>query len=290
MSDFLSRHRLPYGFRKMAEDYYLPLARRLSEARVAGSPLLIGINGAQGTGKSTLADFLQSATESMFNWNVAVLSIDDFYLTREERKVLADDVHPLFMTRGVPGTHDVDMLASRLNELQELGKCAHLKVPRFEKASDDRADESRWTTVVGPVDLIVLEGWCVGSEAQPDTELEEPINALELEDDSDSIWRRYANEQLKGNYKRIFEQLDLLFFLRAPNFDSVLRWRLKQEKKLAEVSESDAPGLMDEGQVVRFMEFYERLTRLNQTTVARRADVIFNLDNNHSIVSAEQAS
>ncbi len=285
MSDFLSRHRLPRGFRDMAEHYYLPLARQLIEIRKDDCPLLIGVNGAQGTGKSTLADFLRVATESMFNWNVAVISIDDFYLTSEERKDLAGDVHPLFMTRGVPGTHDTEMLAICLDRLQKLGSNEQLAIPRFDKAADDRADKSQWTPAVGPIDLVILEGWCVGSEAQPDRELEEPVNSLEREDDPEGIWRKYANDQLRSNYQQIFEQLDFLIYINAPDFDSILRWRLKQERKLAEVSASNSAGLMTDDQIVRFMQFYERITRANQVTIPRRANIIFDLDDTHSIIS-----
>lgn len=286
MSDFLSRHRLPRDFRDMAKHHYLPLARRLADIRKHGHPLLIGINGAQGTGKSTLADFLRVATESMFNWNVAVISIDDFYLTREERKILAGDVHPLFMTRGVPGTHDIEMLATCLNRLQKLGSNEQLTIPRFDKATDDRADRSRWTSVVGPIDLVILEGWCVGSEAQSDVELEEAVNSLEREDDPEGVWRKYVNDRLRSNYQQIFERLDFLIYINAPDFDSILRWRLKQEKKLAEVSAPDSAGLMTDDQIVRFMQFYERITRANQVTIPKRADIIFNLDDTHSIDSA----
>ncbi len=289
MSDFLSRHRLPGGFRDMAERYYLPLAERLTEIHKGGHPLLIGVNGAQGTGKSTLADFLRVATESMSNWNVAVLSIDDFYLTRAQRKVLASDVHPLLMTRGVPGTHDTEMLADYMDGLQKLGSNDQLKIPRFDKATDNRADRSRWTTVVGPIDLIILEGWCVGSKAQPDAELEKPLNPLERDDDPEGTWRNYVNDQLKSNYEEIFERLEYLIYINAPDFDSVLRWRLKQEKKLAEISASRSAGLMTGDQIVRFMQFYERITRANQTTIPEYANIIFDLDDTHLIVSSSQS-
>lgn len=285
MSDFLSQHHLPAAFRHTAEQYYLPLAQRLPEIRDGRSQLLLGINGAQGTGKSTLADFLRLATESMFNWNVAVLSIDDFYCTLAERKALATDVHPLLATRGAPGTHDTDMLAEYLGRLQQLDTSEHVALPRFDKATDDRADEQRWPGVEGPIDLVILEGWCVGSMAQPDTELDTPVNALEREEDADGTWRRFVNDQLRSRYERIFDQLDFLVFIRAPSFDAILRWRLEQEKKLADASPPESSGLMNKEQITRFIQFYERLTRANLVALPNRADLMFELDDTHSITS-----
>ncbi len=247
--------------------------------------LLLGINGAQGTGKSTLADFLCQAAESMYGWNVAVLSIDDFYYTLSERRKLAADVHPLLMTRGVPGTHDTGMLLRCIERLRQLGPKECMTLPRFDKAGDDRAIESRWPEVSGPVDLVILEGWCVGTVAQADVDLAQAINALEREEDADGAWRSYVNDRLKANYSRIFSRLDALVFLRAPSFDAILRWRLEQEEKLAEVSATGSSGLMNREQIERFIQFYERLTRSNLATLPGIADVVFTLDETHSIVS-----
>ena len=285
MSEFLSRHQLPSGFRRTVEQYYLPLARRLPEKREGKRQLLLGVNGAQGSGKSTLADFLDVATKSMFDWNVAVLSIDDFYYTLEERKKLAVDVHPLLMTRGVPGTHDTDMLARYLERLQQLDGDEHIALPRFDKAADERADESQWPNVKGPIDLVILEGWCVGTMAQPVVDLEQPVNILESEEDSDGTWRNYVNDQLKASYEPIFAQLDFLIFICAPSFDAILRWRLEQEEKLAGVSPPGSAGLMNRQQITRFIQFYERLTRANLASLPNSADVLFKLDDTHSIIS-----
>jgi D-glycerate 3-kinase len=283
MADFLSRHRLSGQFRRTAEQHYLPLAKRLPEIRNGKRQLLLGVNGAQGTGKSTLADFLRLATESAFDWNVAVLSIDDFYYTLAERKTLANNVHPLLRTRGVPGTHDTDMLAHYLKRLQQLHEDECIALPRFDKAADDRADESRWPSVRGPIDLVILEGWCVGTVAQSDAELQQPVNALERDEDPDCAWRNYVNDQLKTRYEPIFTLIDALIFIGAPNFDAILRWRLEQEEKLAAASPSRSSGLMNKAQITRFIQFYERLTRSNLATLPNRADFVFMLDDTHSI-------
>jgi D-glycerate 3-kinase len=276
---FITKHRLPASFRLLIDDHYGPLLAWIEERIAADSPMLLGINGAQGSGKSTLADFISFALTDDSRAPVAVLSIDDFYLTRGERERLADEVHPLLKTRGVPGTHDTRMLAACLDDLRNLAAGEKLALPRFDKAADDRADPTTWPAVTGPIDLIVLEGWCVGSLAQAEVELTEPINDLERERDPDGRWRRHANEQLAGPYRKLFEQLDALVFLAVPGFDAVYRWRLEQEQKLADTA--DGRGIMDETGLVEFIRHFERITRANLESMPARADAILYLDDDH---------
>ena len=284
--DFLSRHQLPVEFRATAADFYLPLARKLPELRAKTGPLFLGINGAQGTGKSTLADFLRMATNRLFGRNVAVLSVDDFYFTLDERVELARNVHPLLQTRGVPGTHDLNLLEQCLERLRQASSDDAVSIPRFDKAIDDRANAAHWPVVSGSVDLIILEGWCVGSQAVPDAALEEPVNALERDEDKNFVWRSYANEQLRTRYAPIYALLDALVFLKAPSFDAILRWRLEQEEKLAAISESDSAGLMKRDQIERFILFYERITRANLEMLASDAEIVFELDESHKVIAS----
>lgn len=283
---FLAAHRLPDEFRVTAGDHYLPFVRSLRDARPPRRPMLLGINGAQGTGKSTLADFVQLAASALFGWKSAVLSIDDFYLTRDERAALAKRVHPLFATRGVPGTHDVALLKTTLDALARLGAGDELALPRFDKSIDDRAPQSGWPVVRGPLDLVVLEGWCVGSRPQPEKDLEDPVNALERDEDPDAAWRGYANRRLASEYAAVFAGLDRLCLLAAPSFDAVYRWRLEQEQKLAASARGSGAAVMSEQQVARFIRYYERLTRHNLETLRDVADVVMALDENHAVVTS----
>ena len=278
---FLRVHRLPDTYTRLIDQWLLPLADWLYERVTLPDCRLLGINGAQGTGKSTLAEFLKLALEPGLQGSVAVLSIDDFYLTKTERKALGRDVHWLLETRGVPGTHDLAMLDGCLSSLQTLRAGEQVALPRFDKAKDDRADESSWPTVAGPVSLIILEGWCVGSTAQASAKLGEPLNALEDDNDPDAIWRRFVNTRLGSDYAALFARIDTLVFLQAPSFKAVYRWRVEQERKLAASNPNDASGVMSEAQVAGFIRHYERITCHNLETLPSIADVTLELDEDH---------
>ncbi len=282
---FMADHGLPDAFESTVRDFYEPLARQLPDFRGERRTLKLGINGAQGTGKSTLAEFLALVAAELFGWRTAVLSIDDFYLTRAERRELADEVHHLFATRGVPGTHDTDLLSSTLDEVAKLEAGQTTRLPRFDKAIDDRAAEDQWPLVEGPLDLIILEGWCVGSSADEPSKLAEPVNELESHEDADGTWRRYANARLSVDYEPIFARLDALVFLAAPSFNAILEWRIEQEHKLAK--RSAGSQIMTDDEVARFINFYERITRHNLETMPARADVVLTLDTSHAVVDAE---
>ena len=286
LEQFITEHHLPDSFRSTATDFYDPLAAWLRGRLGSGSPYLLGINGAQGTGKSTLAAYIALATGNSGERAVAVLSIDDFYLTRAERRELARTVHPLLATRGVPGTHDIAMLRECLARLRGLARGERYRLPRFDKATDDRADRSSWPAVTGPVGLIILEGWCVGSVAEPDSGLEDPVNILEAERDSDGRWRRYVNEQLRHDYARVFAELDALVFLQAPGFEAILRWRIEQEHKLAASAVGHAGGVMSDEQVRGFVRYFERITRHNLDAVRSNADIVLELDEYHDCVAS----
>lgn len=185
----------------------------------ADGPLILGLCGAQGSGKSTLATGLQALIEKDGH-RTAILSLDDLYLGRQARAQLAAEVHPLFRTRGVPGTHDV----ARGIALLEAAKAGEpLLLPRFDKGQDEPQPQGE--AIDGPVDLLIFEGWCVGARPQAKANLAQPINALERDEDQDEIWRRHVNRQLRGAYAELFAWVDRLVLLVAPDFSVVRGWR-----------------------------------------------------------------
>lgn len=250
-------------------------------------PFILGICGAQGSGKSTLSEAL-AETMRVEGVKTAVLSIDDLYRTKAEREALARMVHPLFAARGVPGTHDV---ALGLDVIAALEAGRDVPLPRFDKARDDRAPVDRWGHAEGDSALLILEGWCVGARPEPAAALEVSVNALERDEDADGRWRRAANETLAGEaYQALFARLDMLVLLAAPGFEAVRDWRIEQEHDLARKAGADARGVMNDAEVERFIRFYERLTRHILAEMPGRANLIIRLARDRTPLSITSAA
>lgn len=281
LTTFLIEEQLSDSYREQVNNFFLPFINVLKPRIAAGRLRVLGIHGAQGSGKSTLASFLRWYLGERSGLRVAQLSLDDFYLRRGERQELAQRVHPLLATRGVPGTHDVKLALRTLHRLQGLQPGESMALPRFDKASDDRFDEGDWPQIAGPVDLIIFEGWCLGAGPQSDAALLSPVNVLEANDDADGDWRRYVNQQLAGDYQRLFAEVDYLLMLQAPSFDCVAGWRQQQERHLA--SRRSGAQIMSEADIVRFVQHYERLTRHCLATLPARADCVMTMAEDRSI-------
>lgn len=220
-------------------------------------PFVLGIAGAQGSGKSTIARALAA------RFNCPVLSLDDLYLDGAARQRLGETVHPLLRTRGVPGTHDV---AAGLAAIEALAHGLAL-LPRFDKARDEPGAAEQ---VPGPAEMLILEGWCLGARPQDEAELAAPLNELERDRDPDGRWRHWVNDQLAGPYAALWARIDQLVFLEAPGFEIVADWRIEQER--------NAGGPMTDGEVRGFVQHYERLTRHMLRHGAEWADLTLRLD------------
>ncbi|MEW6392285.1 MAG: kinase [Pseudomonadota bacterium] len=275
---FVRDEGLPADFADLADRLHRPLAARIAGWAGGGrAPLVVGICGPQGSGKSTLAALVARLLTAR-GLAVATLSIDDLYRTKAERARLAREVHPLLATRGVPGTHDP---ALGLAVLQALGRPETTALPRFDKAADDRAPETSWPRVEGPVDVVLLEGWCVGARPQPAARLAAPVNALERDEDPNGVWRGFANAALAAPYATLFARVARLVLLTAPAFAVIRAWRGQQEARLRArlAAEGRDPALaMDEAALDRFVAHYERLTRWIAEDLPGAADVVIPLD------------
>ncbi len=285
MPDLAATLALPDTVARHLGEVYGPLAERLAQHILEQPrPLVLGINGAQGTGKSTAAEVLAALLERR-GLRVCRLSIDDLYLTRAEREQLAQQIHPLLATRGVPGTHEVALGMHLLDALLSAGEDTPVTVPRFDKANDDRfAAGDIWR---GRPHLIVFEGWCVGARPQPEEALREPVNELERQEDADGHWRAFVNRQLTV-YQPLFQRLDFLLLLRAPSFEQVYQWRAEQEAVLAQRLAREgraASRVMDAAQLRRFIGHYERLTRWMLMEMPTRADLVLSLNAAHRVAS-----
>jgi len=291
-SSTLETLKVDIGLVEMLESIYVPLGAWLYQHRLErDGPLVVGINGAQGAGKSTLFTLLEVTLSQGFDQRVVGFSLDDLYKTRADRQQMAQQVHPLFQTRGVPGTHDVELGIQLLHQLRGAKPGQITKIPVFDKSIDDRCPESVWQEWLGPVDVVVLDGWCLGAGPQTERELAEPINSLEAQEDPDGTWRRYVNQQLDGPYRELFSEIDTLLMLKVPSMASVFEWRTLQEKKLAErvrfleqtERRREPLRIMDEAAIQRFIMHYERLTRTMLDAMPDRAAVTLHLNDNHKI-------
>ncbi|WP_084418085.1 hypothetical protein [Henriciella litoralis] len=231
------------------------LARQLTaHLEAASAPQIVFVSGAQGIGKSTA---LRGAL-SQLGARAIGLGLDDFYLPKAERLALAREVHPLFETRGPPGTYDLTLLMQTLTALKTAAPGDRIALPRFSKAADDRLPPDDWETWTGRPDLIVLEGWLMGLEADPSSPESPPLNAIEARDESGD-WRAYQEAQLAGPYARLWDMADAFIHIDAPSFDAVLGWRLQQE----EGNLGKAPGTLTPAEIAwvkTFILHYQRLT------------------------------
>jgi D-glycerate 3-kinase len=271
---------LPGDYPAMARRWFTPLAEWLVARRQRQeAPLLVGVNGAQGTGKTTACAVLCLMLEAR-GLRGLTLALDDFYLDRASRLKLARQVHPLLATRGVPGTHEIDLLSETLERLLDGQPVA---LPVFDKAQDDRLPRQRWRQAE-PADVLLFEGWCVGARPESEAALAEPLNALEATEDVDATWRHYVNRQLAGPYASLFSRLHALVMLRAPSLQRVMEWRQLQEEKLAR--NRSGAGVMSPREVEHFVEHYERVTRHCLAEMPSRADYLLEVGDDHKIRGA----
>jgi D-glycerate 3-kinase len=287
---FLERNQLPATYLDAAKQWFSPIVDHLvADYNHGGTPKVIGINGCQGSGKSTLADYLCTAVTEQLNLKTVALSLDDFYLTKAERNKLANQIHPLLATRGVPGTHDVELAINCVKQLLAGQKSL---ITRFDKSIDDRYPQDQLQSIEEPVALIVLEGWCLGALPQQPSALSTAINSLEKEEDTHGIWRNYVNQTLIDKYPALFNLVDELIMLQAPSFNTVFNWRLEQEqklvKRLAQEGINTHSGIMDEQQIRRFISYFERVTVNSLQEMPQRADHLFTLGLNREITSYSQ--
>ncbi len=263
--------------------FYLPISKMIKDEYTKRKKTkVIGLTGGQGTGKSTISNILKIILKDAYNLKTVIFSIDDFYKTLQERKRMSKKISDLFLTRGVPGTHDTKMLFQCIKNLKNH-KFKKISIPQFDKSIDDRLQKKKWLNVKEKPNIVIFEGWCVGVSAQKNKDLKSPINKLEKHKDNNKIWRKKVNFELKKDYKKIFNLIDKLIFLKVPSFKYVLKWRLLQEKKLRIISKGNKT--MSDKQVENFIMYYERLTKHMLKTLTEKAHAVISIDKKHRLKS-----
>jgi D-glycerate 3-kinase len=208
--------------------------------RPAGRPLVVGVNGPQGCGKTTLCSRLVAwaAPERWFS-----VSIDDLYLTREEqaRLAAANPAEPLLQVRGAPGTHDIPLGVHTLDAL--AGRSGALRVPTYDKAAfdglGDRSPPETWRVAPLPLDVVLVEGWMLGFPALGRAGVGPVDSAL-------------------PTYGPWLERMHAMVQLRAADSAAIVGWRVEAERRMRAEGRG---GMSDEAALAyiqRFMPFYER--------------------------------
>ena len=271
---------------RMIKSFLIPLCFWISKKVDKKKPYFVGLAGGQGTGKTTISSLIKIILIKYFKLDVFRISIDDFYKTRKERINLSKRVHPMLLIRGVPGTHDINLMLNFFKKVKNK-KFEKFKLPTFNKAIDDRFNKKKWYNLGKKPDVIIFEGWCVGAKSEKNNTLKKTINSIEKTKDPKYIWRKYVNQQLKLKYKKLYSNLNCLIYLKAKNFHLLQKWRLKQEKKLWKKSKRNSNlKIMKKGDLINFMQTYQRITQNMFKSVPKYASIIFNLNTNHQIKSA----
>ena len=267
---------------KILKKIYIPMSFWIeNKYRKKGKTLFLGLSGGQGSGKTTVTGILKIILKKFFKREIQVSSIDDFYKTLEDRNPMSYKIHTLFKTRGVPGTHDINLLKKFFYNLKKIN-LKKFKSPKFDKSIDDRFKKRYWNNIKKKPEIVILEGWCIGAKPQSNTLIKKTINILEKHEDKNFIWRQYVNERLKREYKNLFAKIDHFIFIKIPNFKMVFKWRLLQEKKLRKKSHSNKK-IMNYKEIKRFIMFYQRITLQMIKDLSKSASVVMFMKKNHEI-------
>jgi D-glycerate 3-kinase len=258
--------------KKYINQYIVPIIKNINDSK--NDKFIIA--GSQGSGKSTLTAVLKLVLEKFYKKKVMLLSIDDYYLSKNKRLKLSKKIHPLLITRGVPGTHNIAALRKDIINFQK--KKFPIVAPLFNKLKDDISSKKK---IIKKAEILLLEGWCCGSTPINREYLFNNINHLESTLDKNKLWRQYYNSQLQKDYKKVFSLFDQQIYIQAPSFTYILKWRYAQEKSNALKSKDEK--FMKKTDLRKFIQHYEKLTKWMIKTMPAKADMLIKIDKNQKI-------
>ena len=260
--------------KKYIKDKLVPIINYINSSK--SKRFLFG--GSQGIGKSSFISIISKAIEKFYYKKILLLSLDNYYLSKKQRLLLSKKKHKLLITRGVPGTHNIEKLIKNINQFNK-GKHP-ITIPLFDKLTDDKSKSIKMKT---KFDILFLEGWCCGSSEIPKKILYKNINNLEKIKDPKYQWRNFYNNKLKMEYKKLFKLFDELIFLKTSSFDNVFKWRLKQEK--TNQSKNKKSKRMTPNEIKYFVQHYEKITKWMMKDLNKKAQIVIKFEKNHKISS-----
>ena len=227
---------------------WLPLAMDLTAQRKQlNRPLVQGILGAQGTGKTTLGKILKLILEHA-GYRTLSLSLDDVYKTRAERLQLQQQ-DPRLVWRGPPGTHDVSLAIAVLDRLRQPAPGQTIAVPRFDKSAFGGAGDRTQPDKVADIDIVLFEGWFVGLRPIDPTEFDRAPPPIFTE--ADRCFARDMNVNLQ-EYSPLWERLDRLMVLYASDYRFSQQWRWQAERRAIAAGRAG----MTKAEIAHFVEYF----------------------------------
>ena len=234
------------------------------------------ISGSQGVGKSTLSQLLKYTIQKFYNKRVMLLSIDDYYLSKKKRIELSKKIHPLLITRGVPGTHNIKKLHEHVIKFNN--QQFPIITPVFDKLKDDIIKKRK---IVNKAQILILEGWCCGALPIEVNYLKKNLNLLESNLDKNFIWRKFYNSKLGNEYQKVFNLFKKKIYIQPPSFKYIIKWRQAQE--MHNISKSPNNKVMNRYQLKKFIEHYEKITKWMIKTMPSKANILIKVDINQKI-------
>lgn len=229
-------------------DLWLPLGIKLaSQRQQLGRPLIQGILGGQGTGKTTMSKVLSLILDQL-GYRTVSLSLDDLYKTYSDRLLLTQQ-DPRLIWRGPPGTHDIDLGLNVLDQIRQSQ--SPVMIPRFDKSAFGGAGDRTTPEIVTNIDIVLFEGWFVGVR---------PINADVFDTapppiitDEDKAFARDMNLRLH-DYLPLWERLDSLIVLYPTDYRCSLEWRKQAEQQMIAAGKSG----MSNADIEQFVNYFWR--------------------------------
>lgn len=259
---------------------WMPLAFQIVEARrKLNRPLIQGILGMQGAGKTTLNTVLQIVLEQL-GYSCCCLSIDDLYKTYGERQQLQLE-DPRLKWRGPPGTHDVDLGIQILDQVRANETSTQIQIPRFDKSAFGGQGDRSGFESVPTADIVLFEGWFVG--AQPiSSDLFEQAPAP-IDTPADRKFAMEMNQRLQ-DYLPLWDRLDRLMVMNLADYQLSKQWRKEAEHKAIAAGNAG----MSDGEIDEFVDYFWKALHPELfvkplTTQEHGADLVITVNADHTL-------